>query len=73
MRGPRFSYSEDFRAVWDKENINPKSREFSRRTFLPGDVPECASEEPAKPTQQKQKPKSIPLKQTWLDDILGCK
>jgi hypothetical protein len=31
MRGPRLSFSDEFREQWDKENLDPATREYSPR------------------------------------------
>ncbi|OAG29207.1 hypothetical protein NEDG_01280 [Nematocida displodere] len=65
MRGPRRSLSEEFRNVWDKENRNPETLEFSPRTKksrIAAVLEEVAARGEVPPVK--------PIK-SWLDDLLG--
>ncbi|KAI5174653.1 hypothetical protein NEFER02_0763 [Nematocida sp. LUAm2] len=64
MRGPRLSFSEEFRDDWDKENKDPVTREYSprtRRTRI-----EIALQELSSSPQRKET-----VSNRWLDDLLN--
>lgn len=75
MRAPRLSFSEEFRDTWNKENKDPRTLEFSPRT-----ISDRIRNEIRKNYEggQQERSKKIPaknkqVKQTWLDELLGCK
>jgi len=73
MRAPRLSLSEEFRDVWDKENKNPVTAEFSPRTSRR--VLDTALKDITLlreiDSEDKRQPSSSSTRNTWLDTLLN--
>lgn len=69
MRGPRLSFSDEFRDEWDKENKDPIKMEFSPRTIR-SRIPSQVTKDQLETETQHVARTPRPLYQTWLDDLL---
>jgi len=81
MRGPRLSFSEEFREHWDKENMDPCTREYSprirRQQIIDAlrDITEQAVREQRAGAGEERRKESVARSRVigtdaWLDDLL---
>ncbi|KAI5166606.1 hypothetical protein NEIRO03_1191 [Nematocida sp. AWRm78] len=68
MRAPRLSFSEEFRDVWDKENKDPDTLEFSSKTITGS----CEKKEGEKKSTSSKVDMAPKVELLWLNELLGC-